>query len=162
MLNSLGRSEKIIFLNAGKHQEARTRLVLLALDPHPWSSVEDLAVESLPSSSSATYEKIAIGCFVISQPYVALQAISHCSTLVQTSRTAERKFSCRMEWVLPGCFRICLTVVRLLQLLQTLEISRPPNSIKCPSRAPGLIQQQVVLAARGEECPQGAVCQGYL
>merc|ERR1712060_912323 len=46
-------------------------------DPHPWSSVEDLAVESLPSSSSATYEKIAIGCFVISQPYVALQAISH-------------------------------------------------------------------------------------
>merc|ERR1712113_13976 len=39
-------------LLTGRHQEARTRLELLALDPRPWSSVEDLAVESLPSSSS--------------------------------------------------------------------------------------------------------------
>merc|ERR1712203_51797 len=63
-------------LLTGRHQEARTRLELLALDPRPWSSVEDLAVESLPSSSSVTYEKNAIGCFVISRPYVALQTIS--------------------------------------------------------------------------------------
>ena len=104
-------------LNAGKHQEARTKLVLLALDPHPWSSVEDLAVESLPSSSSATYEKIAIGCFVISQPYVALQAISHwfkCLVLQSESSLVEWR-GC---W--PGCF--CLTVLRLLQLLQTLGL----------------------------------------
>merc|ERR1739842_31422 len=64
-------------LLTGRLQEARIRLVLLAPDPRPWSSVEDLAVESLPSSSSVTYEKNAIGCFAISRPYVALQAISH-------------------------------------------------------------------------------------
>merc|ERR1712226_1063979 len=61
-------------LPTGRHQEARTRLELLALGPRPWSSVEALAVASLPSSSSVTY---TIGCYVISRPYIALQAISH-------------------------------------------------------------------------------------
>ena len=49
---------------------------------------------SLPSSSSVTY---TIGCFVISRPYVALQAISHWfKRLILQSA----KFSCRMEGVL--------------------------------------------------------------
>merc|ERR1739842_262269 len=48
--------------HTGRHQEVRTRPVLLALDRLPWSSVEDLAVASLPSSSSVTYERNVIGC----------------------------------------------------------------------------------------------------
>merc|ERR1711971_235691 len=48
--------------HTGRHLEVRTRPALLALDRRPWSSVEDLAVASLPSSSSVTYERNVIGC----------------------------------------------------------------------------------------------------
>merc|ERR1719233_1531080 len=70
-------SQRETGLHTGRPLEVRTRLVQLALDPHPWSSVEDLDVASLPSSSSVTYERNVIGCFAIFWPYVALQAISH-------------------------------------------------------------------------------------
>ena len=98
---------------ASPFRPARTaaRLVLLALDPRPWSSVQDLAGESLPSSSSMTYEKNAIVCFVISalccKRFHIDSNVSYCRALVEWR-------GCRC-W--PGCF--CLTVLRLLQLLRT-------------------------------------------
>merc|ERR1711971_1465579 len=47
--------------HTGRHLEVRTRPALLGLDRRPWSSVEDLAVASLPSSSSVTHERNVIG-----------------------------------------------------------------------------------------------------
>merc|ERR1712242_192596 len=54
-------SQRETGLHTGRRPEVRTRPAQLALDPRPWSSVEDLDVASPPSSSSVTFERNVIG-----------------------------------------------------------------------------------------------------